>query len=117
MFEVSQPDDPVHAVRGTEIVRDVVALQAENAQTAARQLVHCGTAHSTHTDDDCVILRPHEDRAPTWCSVSNGASQNYRRPVVAQAFRPANGRRGSPGAPARQPRWSGSLKGCATVIL
>src|SRR5262249_21247808 len=54
---VGQADDARDAVRGPHLVRDVVALQAEDLATAAGEVVGRGAAHAADAGDDDVIAR------------------------------------------------------------
>ena len=61
MLPVRQPDDPADAVRRAEVVRDVVALEAEHAASAAGELVDGGAAHAADANDDRIVGSWHDD--------------------------------------------------------
>ena len=55
MFEVCQPDDPIHAVGGAHGVGDVEPVDPQHALATPCELVEGGASHATDADDDGVV--------------------------------------------------------------
>jgi hypothetical protein len=65
VLEVREADDARQAVRGAVLVRDVEALETEDALPAAGEMVERGAAHSADPDDDDVVpLHPRVTLSP-----------------------------------------------------
>ncbi len=62
MLEIAEPDDAGLAVRGAAVVRRGKALDADDAQAAARQLLERGAADGAEPDHHHVVFR-HRARA------------------------------------------------------
>ena len=55
MLGIREANNSALTVRGAELVRNIEALDAEDAQPAARQVIHRGAAHATYAEHDDVV--------------------------------------------------------------
>ena len=59
VLEVGEADDPCEAVRGAALVKEVEALEPEDAPAASREVVEGGAPHAADSDDDGVVSLRH----------------------------------------------------------
>jgi hypothetical protein len=101
---VGHADDPRLAVRRALVVRHVVALEAEDALPAARQVVGRRAPHAAHADDDRVV------------AVREGRAEGASRLRARAHHRDPSARSGASVALARMRAPAGSKKGVGVTV-